>query len=96
MTVLTDDARYEAILARDVQALGRSLNDCMACWEAILPHTVRHSSVNIDLKGILANFQSRYPGAMYSGCGGGYLIVASEDDVPGALRVKVRTSRLLS
>lgn len=45
----------------------------------------------MDLRAILANFQSRYPGAMYSGCGGGYLIVASEKDVPGSLRVKIRT-----
>jgi hypothetical protein len=87
---------YEAILSRDVRALGESMNLCMQCWENILPHTVRHPTILMDLKAILANFQSRYPGAMYSGCGGGYLIVASEDDVPGALRVKVRTSRLLS
>jgi hypothetical protein len=83
---------FEAILQRDVRALGESMNLCMQCWETILPHTVRHPTIQIDLKAILADFQSRYPGAMYSGCGGGYLIVASEKDVPGALRVKVRTS----
>ena len=83
---------FEAILQRDVQALGESMNLCMQCWETILPHTVRHPTIRIDLKAILADFQSRYPGAMYSGCGGGYLIVASKQDVPGALRVKVRTS----
>ncbi len=27
---------------------------------------------------------------MYSGCGGGYAIVASEEPVPGALKVKVK------
>jgi hypothetical protein len=27
---------------------------------------------------------------MYSGCGGGYLYVVSEEDVPGSLRIKVR------
>jgi hypothetical protein len=83
---------FEAILRRDVRALGESMNVCMQCWEAILPQTVRHPAILIDLKAILANFQSRHPGAMYSGCGGGYLIVASEEDVPGALRVEVRTS----
>ena len=87
---------YEAILRRDVRALGESMNLCMQCWENILPHIVRHPTIRMDLKAILANFQSRYPGAMYSGCGGGYLMVASEEDVPGSLRVKVRTSRLLS
>lgn len=83
---------FEAILRGDVRALGESMNLCMQCWETILPDTVRHPTILVDLKAILANFQSRYPGAMYSGCGGGYLIVASEDEVPGTLRVKVRTS----
>jgi len=82
---------YAAILRRDIRALADSMNLCMECWKAILPHTVRHPGINIDLKGILANFQSRYPGAMYSGCGGGYLMVVAEDDVPGAFRIRIRT-----
>jgi hypothetical protein len=82
---------YAAIVCRDVGALAASMNSCMECWEAILPHTVRHPTISIDLKALLANFQSRYPGAMYSGCGGGYLIVAAEEDVPGAFRVRIRT-----
>jgi hypothetical protein len=82
---------FAAILNRDLAALGNSMNLCMECWEAILPHTVRHPSVNIDLKAILMNFQARYSGAMYSGCGGGYLMVAADEDIPGAFRVKIRT-----
>ena len=66
------------------------MNQCMRCWEALLPHTVGHPTINIYLKAILEWFQSRYPGAMYSGCGGGYLIVASEQAVPGAFRIDVR------
>jgi hypothetical protein len=31
-----------------------------------------------------------YPGAMYSGCGGSYLYVASDTPVPGAFHIKVR------
>ncbi len=82
---------YEAIVRQDLQALAESMNACMECWEAILPHTVRHPLIHIDLKGILEHFQRCYPGAMYSGCGGGYLIVAAEEPVPGAFGVKVRT-----
>jgi hypothetical protein len=82
---------YDSILRRDIAGLAGSMSQCMECWEAILPHTVKHPSIPIDLKAILANFQSRYRGAMYSGCGGGYLIVVSERDVPGAFRVKIRT-----
>jgi hypothetical protein len=62
----------------------------MKCWEAVLPGTVRHPLLRVNLTEILAHFQSRFEGAMYSGCGGGYLIVVSEREVPGALRVRVR------
>ena len=44
----------------------------------------------LDLVGLLKAYQSAFPGAMYSGCGGGYLIVASLKPVPGSLQVKVR------
>jgi hypothetical protein len=81
---------YDAIVGRDAHALGAALNRCMECWEAILPHTVAHPTIPIDLKAILGWFQSRYPGAMYSGCGGGYLVVASETRVPNSLSIQVR------
>ena len=84
---------YRAIVDRDLKALGASMNDCMKCWEAILPHTVRHPTIGIDLLGLLHYYQAKYPGAMYSGCGGGYLYVVSEKPVAGALRITVRIAR---
>lgn len=81
---------FDAIRKRDVFGLGASMNVCMECWEAILPQTVRHPAISVDLKGLLRVYQSRYPGAMYSGCGGGYLFVASESPVPGAFQVTIR------
>jgi len=84
---------FDAILARDAQALGASMNACMECWEAILPQTVQHPAVTVDLKGILAYYQSRYCGAMYSGCGGGYLFVVSTEPVPGAFQINVRIAK---
>jgi hypothetical protein len=81
---------YNAILAMDAGGLAACMRECMTCWETLLPHTVAHPAINIDLKAILRYYQSRYDGAMYSGCGGGYLIVASREAVPGALQVKVR------
>lgn len=81
---------FEAIRRRDVRALGASLNACMTCWEKILPQTVRHPALRVDLLGLLRVYQSCYPGAMYSGCGGGYLFVASERPVPGSFAVQVR------
>jgi hypothetical protein len=81
---------YEAILKKDVDALGESMNECMTCWENILPGTVRHHKLNEDLLPLLEYYRSNYPGAMYSGCGGGYLFVASRKSVPGAFHIKVR------
>ena len=81
---------YQAIVHRDVKALGASLNLNMKCWEKLLPHVVRHPLLRKDLVPLLAAYQQQYSGAMYSGCGGGYLIVVSEKPVPGALQVNVR------
>ena len=81
---------YDAIIAKDARALGASMNECMLCWETILPHTIKHPTIHLDLKSILEHYQSRYIGAMYSGCGGGDIYVVSDKPVPGALRVDVR------
>jgi hypothetical protein len=83
---------YEAIVAMDARALGLSLNLNMKCWEVLLPDVVRHPLIRVDLAGLLKAYQKQYCGAMYSGCGGGYLIVVSTKPVPGALKVNVRTS----
>jgi len=82
---------FDAIVQRNRKALGESMNDCMACWEAILPGTVKHSSLKVELKAVLSHYQQRYDGAMFSGCGGGYLYVVSDEDVPGGIRIRVRT-----
>jgi hypothetical protein len=84
---------YRAIVAQDIGGLAASMNECMICWETILPYVVQHPAIRVDLKGILQYYQARYAGAMYSGCGGGYLMVASEEPVPGSLHVKVRLVR---
>jgi hypothetical protein len=84
---------YQAILAMNLDALGASMNLCMACWEALLPGTVRHPTLKVDLCALLKHYQQRYPGAMYSGCGGGYLFVISDKPVPGAFHVQVRIAK---
>jgi hypothetical protein len=81
---------YDAIVRMDLKSLGASLNLNMRCWEHLLPHVVRHPLITTDLMALLGAYQQQYPGAMYSGCGGGYLIVASETRVPGAINVNVR------
>ncbi len=81
---------FAAILAKDALALGRSLNESMRCWQAILPHTVRHPTIALNLVELMQSYQARYYGAMYSGCGGGYLYVVSDTPVPGAFKAAIR------
>ncbi len=81
---------FNAITSMSLNRLGKALNDCMDCWEAILPQTLRHETIDLDLKAIIGYYRAHYAGAMYSGCGGGYLYVISAEDVPGSFGLKVR------
>ena len=86
---------YNGIVNRDLLKLAASMNETMLCWATMLPHVIAHPTITTDLAGILKYYQSRYPGAMYSGCGGGYLFVASEEPVPGAFKFKIRIGSML-
>jgi hypothetical protein len=86
-------ACFEAIVGRDLRSLQESMNECMLAWEAILPRTVCHPSLTLDIKGLQCAYRDEYGGAMYSGCGGGYLLVATERDVPGSFGFRVRTGK---
>jgi hypothetical protein len=83
---------YDAIVGMDAKALGASFNTNMKCWETLLPHVVRHPLIELDLMPLLKAYQRQYLGAMYSGCGGGYLIVVSNESVPGAFSVNIRVA----
>jgi len=83
---------FDAIASKDARALGASMNECMLCWQNILPNTVRHATIRLDLMETLAYYQKRYLGAMYSGCGGGYLYVISDEPVPNGLKVEIRVA----
>jgi hypothetical protein len=81
---------YDSIVARDLGGLQASMTECMLAWEALLPATLRHPLVQVDLVGLLEHYRGEYGGAMYSGCGGGYLFVATDRPVPGSLGFRVR------
>jgi hypothetical protein len=78
------DLCYSSILKRDVEGLGRSLALSLEAWRHILPGTVRESTLR-DL-----DRYASFPGATFSGAGGGYIIVASDAAVDGAIKVKIR------
>jgi hypothetical protein len=83
-------ACYEAIAAMDVAALGASLNETSRAWRAILPNVYEHRTIKSDLWALLEGYMEAYPGAMQSGCGGGYVIVASDVTPPGSAPITVR------
>jgi cytidyltransferase-like protein len=80
------DLCWESILKKDIIGLGKSMSDTLITWKKMLPLTVP----NDILKEVETKYFSNYPGAITSGCGGGYIIVVSEKEVEGALRIKVR------
>jgi hypothetical protein len=83
-------ACYDAIVARDLEALGASLNETSLAWKTILPNIYEHETIKDDLWALLGGYMEAYPGAMQSGCGGGYIIVASDTPPDGSSRISVR------
>jgi hypothetical protein len=83
-------ACWDAIMSRDLVCLAQAFNETMEAWAALLPGTIRHPSIDLDLEGILAWYRREYGGALYSGCGGGYLFVPTKEEVPGSFRIRVR------
>jgi hypothetical protein len=81
---------YAAIVAGDLRALADAFNETSRAWAAILPHVFEHPTIAVDIRGLLASYAAEYPGAMMSGCGGGYVVVASEAAPPGSTGITVR------
>jgi cytidyltransferase-like protein len=77
---------WESILKKDIIGLGKSMSDTLIAWKKMLPLTVPDDI----LKEVEDKYFSNYPGAITSGCGGGYIIVVSEKEIEGAIRIKVR------
>jgi hypothetical protein len=66
-------------------------NECVRAYLEILPHTLKHPTlVEFDYVKFQQYYQQRYAGAMYSGCGGGYIYVASDEPVPGGFKPQIR------
>jgi len=75
---------WDGIVNKDVMKLGEGMTDSFQAWKKILPYTVPDYVVK-EMKRY-----SKYPGAITSGSGGGYIMVASEEPIRGALKIKVR------
>jgi hypothetical protein len=80
------DGCWESILRKDISGLGKSLTRTLLSWKKILPLTVPDRV----MKELETKYLPYFPGAITSGSGGGYIIVASEKKVEGAIKIKVR------
>ncbi len=80
------DACWDALRAKDASAFGAAFRTSFEAQVAMFPHMVD--------EGIRAVIAQHAPGALgwkLSGAGGGgYLILVRREDLPGALRIKVR------
>ena len=80
------DLCWEGIVKRDVTKLGEGMKQTFLSWKKMLPYTVP-KWVSEEMA---TNWFPHYPGAITSGSGGGYVIVASENEISGALKIKVK------
>jgi cytidyltransferase-like protein len=84
MLVESAESCWSSIRERNVVRLGRSLTMNLEAWKRILPRAVPEEQEK-KLQAYV-----RYPGAIFSGSGGGYIILASEEEVPDAVKIKIR------
>ncbi|MFZ5832192.1 MAG: adenylyltransferase/cytidyltransferase family protein [Planctomycetota bacterium] len=82
---LAGDLCWEAILAKDIRKLGLALSETHRAWGQMLPLTTsREIEAEMD----------KYPcyGRVTSGSGGGYIVMATDAEIPGGFRARIRRS----
>lgn len=77
---------WDGIVEKNIVKLGEGMKQTFISWRNMLPYTVPDWVWNEMQDKWFAGF----PGAITSGSGGGYVIVASENPVPGAMKIKVK------
>jgi cytidyltransferase-like protein len=80
------DLCWEGIINKDIIKLGEGMTNTLLSWKKILPFTVPEWVMDV----LESKYFPNYPGAITSGSGGGYVIVASEKEVEGAIKIRVR------
>jgi len=80
------DLCWESILKKDIHGLGKAMTNSFLAWKKMLPCTIPDWVMHEMETKYLPN----YPGAITSGSGGGYVMVASEKEIEGSIRIKVK------
>ena len=77
---------YDSIMRMDVVGLGKAMTQTFLSWRKMLPYTVP----DWVLEEMGNKYLYDFPGAITSGSGGGYAVVASETMIEGAIKIKVK------
>jgi cytidyltransferase-like protein len=80
------DMCWDGIMNKDISKLGKALTATFLSWKKILPFTVP----DWVMSEMETKYFPNYPGAITSGSGGGYVIIVSEKEIEGAIKIKVR------
>jgi len=97
----SSEAAWQSILKMDSVGLGKALTSTMAAWKTMLPYTVNPYLNKDDVKGKqLAEFVAKYDypntrGCLFSGAGGGFLMVVSDSPVQGAMQMKLNHDHIV-
>ncbi len=78
---------WKSILRKDAAGLGQSMTKSFLAWKKMFPYTVPE----YVMKEMEEKYLPHYLGAITSGSGGGYMVVASEIEIDGSLKIKVRS-----
>jgi cytidyltransferase-like protein len=76
---------WDSIINKDINRLGKAMTRSFLAWKKMLPNTVPDNIMHE-----MTQYISNYPGAITSGSGGGYAVVASQKNIKGAIRIKVK------
>jgi galactokinase/mevalonate kinase-like predicted kinase len=77
---------WNAMLAKDLPAFGRSFTESFEAQVAMFPHMT-----DASLRGVIEKYRSSALGWKLSGAGGGgYLILVAERRIPGTMGIKIR------
>ncbi len=80
------DDCWEAVQACDYEAFGKSIRDCFDAQVRLFPNTAP-----AEIREQIDRYKSQAIGWKLSGAGGGgYLVLVSDQEIPNALKIRIR------
>lgn len=91
---IASDTVWKGLISQNASLLGRGLSDTMKAWKEMLPYTVDPFLNDPVMSKKLLDFWTKYDaphtsGCLFSGAGGGYLMIISETPIEGAEKISI-------